>query len=71
MGRSSKLKTISVNQCHLWLVLIIWLIFGIKSLIAQEKPNLIFIMADDLGYGDVGYNGQKHILTPRIDQMAE
>lgn len=35
------------------------------------KPNIIYIMADDLGYGDVGYNGQTKIKTPNIDRMAE
>jgi arylsulfatase A-like enzyme len=34
------------------------------------KPNIIFIMADDLGYGDLGCYGQKHIKTPNIDQLA-
>lgn len=34
------------------------------------KPNIVFIMADDLGYGDLGCYGQKKILTPRIDSMA-
>jgi arylsulfatase A-like enzyme len=34
------------------------------------KPNIIFIMADDLGYGDLGCYGQKKISTPRIDQLA-
>ena len=37
---------------------------------AAEKPNMIFIMADDLGYGDVGCFGQSLIATPRLDQMA-
>lgn len=37
---------------------------------ANEKPNIIFILADDLGYGDLGCYGQKQILTPRLDQMA-
>lgn len=35
-----------------------------------EKPNIVFIMADDLGYGDLGCYGQTEILTPNIDQMA-
>ncbi len=36
----------------------------------KTRPNIIYIMADDLGYGDVGFNGQEHIQTPRIDQLA-
>ena len=36
----------------------------------ERKPNIIFIMADDLGYGDLGCYGQQEILTPNIDQMA-
>ena len=38
--------------------------------LASAKPNLIFIMADDLGYGDLGCFGQKLIKTPRLDRMA-
>jgi arylsulfatase len=37
---------------------------------AEESPNFIFILADDLGYGEIGIQGQKWIETPNIDQLA-
>jgi len=35
-----------------------------------RKPNIIFILADDLGYGDLGCYGQKRLKTPHIDRLA-
>lgn len=37
---------------------------------SSKKPNIILIVADDLGYGDVGCYGQKKISTPNIDKLA-
>ena len=37
---------------------------------AQRRPNIVFIYADDMGYGDIGCYGAKAIKTPNIDRMA-
>ena len=38
--------------------------------LAAKPPNIILILADDLGYGDLGCFGQKTLKTPRLDAMA-
>ena len=38
---------------------------------APTYPNIVYIIADDLGYGDLGAYGQEKISTPHIDKLAE
>jgi arylsulfatase A len=43
---------------------------GLSALAARRPPNIIFIYADDLGYGDVGVYGARSFKTPHLDRMA-
>jgi arylsulfatase A-like enzyme len=65
-----------IIQSRVFSILCFSCVFTFSSLIqAQESPerppNIIFIMADDLGYGDLGCYGQERIQTPHIDQLAK
>ncbi len=37
---------------------------------AQQRPNILYIMCDDMGYGDLSCYGQQHFRTPNIDRLA-
>ncbi|TDE44359.1 N-acetylgalactosamine-6-sulfatase [Flavobacterium rhamnosiphilum] len=53
----------------IWNILIACLITSI--VFAQQKPNIIYIYADDLGYGELGSYGQQKIKTPNLDKIAK
>ncbi|MBN1342784.1 MAG: arylsulfatase [Phycisphaerae bacterium] len=43
---------------------------AVEAAAGRARPNIVFIMADDLGYGDLGCYGQQQIVTPCIDRLA-
>lgn len=46
------------------------LVPAISMASTKERPNIILIMTDDMGWGDVGFNGNKIIQTPHLDSLA-
>ncbi len=51
-------------------VLVFLILGGIGSVARAELPNVVIILADDLGYGDLGCYGAKHTVTPHLDRLA-
>lgn len=66
------MKRTDNSICNLILIFVLLLCFFIAEVNAQQKskPNIIILMADDMGYGDVGVYGSQKIPTPYMDQLA-
>src|SRR5688572_26910059 len=61
---------VSSRMIHRLLALCLLLAAAIAVPVSGRQPNIVFIIADDLGYGDLGCYGQKIIRTPSLDRMA-
>ena len=60
-----------VVSCFLKRWWLLWCWLSLPALVAADgRPNLIWVMADDLGYGEVGCYGQRTVPTPHLDRMA-
>src|SRR5690349_10902853 len=50
----------------LFLIILVWPV----TVHAQQRPNIIYIMTDDMGYGDLSGYGNKKFSTPNLDKLA-
>jgi arylsulfatase A-like enzyme len=58
------------SGCFVWMVVIGFLLISAGTFGQSKAPNIIIILTDDQGYGDVGFNGSTEIPTPGIDRIA-
>ncbi len=59
-----------IRSCCLTLFTVLNLIC-VPSSAAEAKPNIVYILADDMGYHDVGFNGSTDFHTPHLDRLAK
>ncbi|WP_269745908.1 sulfatase family protein [Gilvimarinus polysaccharolyticus] len=53
-----------------FIILLLLFVLSPASLAEIQKPNILFILSDDAGYADFGFQGSKVMQTPNIDQLA-
>src|SRR5687767_11399155 len=67
MSISKAMRLVSSSLCSLCSLLLICLV----PVSAAERPNVVLLLADDLGYGDLACYGCPDIKTPNIDSLAK
>ena len=63
-------RQIHLGDCLYVLVIALFIIFP-NLIKAQDKPNIVLILTDDQGYGDVGFHGNPYLKTPHMESIAK
>ncbi len=71
MNKKLTMRTTAIPKYFLLIILSCSFMSGCALSEEPAPPNIVFILADDLGYGEVGVFGQEKIETPNIDALAE
>src|ERR1043166_891611 len=66
-----KLKRFSALRLFSCLPLFVWPLLNVSAPAAERKPNILIILADDLGYGELSCQGNPQVPTPNIDSLAK
>jgi len=66
---TDRLRRCAVVVCYCWMALAVVGLAAADESVAP-RPNIVFIMADDMGWADVGYQGAMFYETPNIDRLA-
>jgi arylsulfatase A-like enzyme len=60
-----------MRACGLTILIPLFLSIPVAAADEPRKPNIIILLADDLGYGDLGFQGGKDVPTPHLDALAQ
>lgn len=60
-----------MNNSTIFLTLFVFFLFGCSSPAEEQQPNIILILTDDQGWGDLSISGNTNLETPNIDRLAE
>ena len=70
MTRQAAKRKMALLQDSFTLVITLWFSAFWTVQVSAKQPNFLIVLADDLGYGDLGCFGQKVIQTPNINRLA-
>lgn len=63
-------KILNIKLGHVFVVIAMVSLMSCNNQNTDERPNILVVLCDDLGYADLGFNGAKDIQTPAIDNLA-